>query len=345
MAIAVDAMGGDHAPEAPVRGALRAGDIPGMPLLLVGRKEEVAPLLARAGSGAAPAGGVEVVDAPDRIAMDEHPVEAVRRKPGASLVVAARLLREGRADALVSAGNTGAVLAASLLHVGRLPGVERPALAVVLPLFEGPLVLIDAGANVDCRPGHLLQFGLLGSAFARVLLGIARPRVGLLNIGEEPTKGNEAAQEAHRLMAERVQGFVGNVEGKDLFAGACDVAVCDGFVGNVLLKSMEGFASALLQQIRRAALASPAGRLGGLLLRPALSGLRERLDYRSHGGAFLVGVRGVVVVAHGRSDERAMESAVRLAARGVREGLVPALQAAVAELGRGERADGVGQRP
>ncbi len=345
MAIAVDLMGGDHAPHAPLRGALEARSGVAMPLLLVGPRDRMQSLLDASPADAAGAAPVELVDAPEQIGMDEHPVEAVRRKPGASLVVAARLLREGRASALVSAGNTGAVLAASLLHVGRLRGVERPALAVVLPLFGGPVVLIDAGANVDCRPSHLLQFGMLGGAFARVLLGIERPRVGLLNIGEEPTKGNEAAQQAHRLMAERVEGFVGNVEGKDVFAGACDVVVCDGFVGNVLLKSIEGFASSLLGAIRQQALETVRGRLGGLLLKPALRRLRDRLDYRTYGGAFLVGVRGVVVVAHGRSDERAMANAVRMAARGVQEGLVAALESAAAELSKGERADGIGQRP
>lgn len=345
MAIAVDLLGGDHAPEAPLRGALDARSGMAVPLLLVGPRDPVRSLLDATPGEASGGAPVQFVEASDRIGMEEHPVEAVRKKRDASLVVAARLLKEGRASALVSAGNTGAVLAASLLHVGRLPGVERPALAVVLPLFEGPVVLIDAGANVDCRPSHLLQFGVLGRAFARVLLGIQRPRVGLLNIGEEPSKGNEAAQQAHGLMAGRIDGFVGNVEGKDVFAGACDVVVCDGFVGNVLLKSMEGFASSLLGAIRQAALQTVRGRLGGLLLKPALGGLRDRLDYRTYGGAFLVGVRGVVVVAHGRSDERAMSNAVRMAARGVQDGLVAALEAAVAELSKGERADGIGQRP
>lgn len=342
MAIAVDAMGGDHAPQAPVLGALQAGPELDEPVLLVGSREAVSPLLESHRAGRSGAGQFELVEAAEQIGMEEHPVEAVRKKRDASLVVAARLVKEGRASALVSAGNTGAVLAASLVHIGRLAGVERPALAVVLPLFSGPAVLIDAGANVDCRPSHLLQFGVLGSAFARTVLGIERPRVGLLNIGEEPTKGNEVAQEAHGLMARRMEGFVGNVEGKDVFAGACDVVVCDGFVGNVLLKALEGFASALMGEIRRAALGSVRGRLGGLLLKPALAGLRERLDYRSYGGAFLVGVKGVVVVAHGRSDPHAMANAVRLAARGVRERLVAVMEAAVAAISKGERPDGDG---
>lgn len=340
MAVAVDAMGGDYAPGAPVLGALRAAASLDMPLLLVGRGERVREVLASRGPQRAAV--VEVVEAPETIGMEEHPVEAVRHKRNASLVVAARLVKEGRASAMVSAGNTGAVLAASLMHLGRLPGVERPGIAVVLPLFSGPVVLIDAGANVDCRPGHLLRFGLLGGAFARAVLGVERPRVGLLNVGEEPTKGNEAAREAHRLMAEGLPGFVGNVEGKDIFAGACDVVVCDGFVGNVLLKAVEGFASALMGEIRSAAVRTLRGRLGGLLLKPALAALRERLDYRSHGGAFLVGVRGVVVVAHGRSDARAMENAVRLAARGVRQQVVAAMEAAVAQGSEGEQARGDG---
>ncbi|MEW6046462.1 MAG: phosphate acyltransferase PlsX [Bacillota bacterium] len=335
MAIAVDAMGGDHAPQAPVRGTLAAAGSVDVPVMLVGSPDAVQSLIGERPGGGASA-TVRVVPASEQIGMDEHPVEAVRKKRDASLVVAARLVKEGQADALVSAGSTGAVVAASLFHIGRIEGVERPALAIVLPLFSGPVVLIDGGANVDCRPSHLLQFGVLGQAFARAVLGIEKPRVGLINIGEEPTKGNEAAQEAHRLMAAKLAPFAGNVEGKDVFAGACDVAVCDGFVGNVLLKAVEGFASALMGELRRLALTSARGRLGGLLLKPALRGLRDRLDYRSYGGAFLVGVKGVVVVAHGRSDEKAMENAVRLAARGVKQQVVAAMRSAIEEVYRGE---------
>ncbi|WP_324717689.1 phosphate acyltransferase PlsX [Carboxydochorda subterranea] len=329
MALVVDAMGGDDAPRSPVRGALQAAaDVPG-PIELVGLPTAIEPLLQGAASGER----IRVVAATEQIGMDEHPVEAVRKKRDASLVVAARRVKElGAEGALVSAGSTGAVLAASLLHIGRIPGVERPAIAIVLPLFTGPVVLLDGGANVDCRPSHLVQFGVLGRVFARVVLGIPEARVGLLNIGEEETKGNELTIAVHPLMRRHVPGFVGNVEGKDVFAGACDVVVCDGFVGNVLLKSIEGFAAALLGEIKRAAAASVKGKLGGWLLKGALSSLRARLDYRSYGGAFLIGVRGVVVVAHGRSDEVAMANAVRLAHRGVRGDLVASIGEAIQRL-------------
>ena len=324
-------MGGDLAPQATVMGAHAASpDVDGT-ICLVG-DEQALHRTARQAGISLDGGPLEVVAADEVLGMDEPPVEAVRRKPRSSLVVAARLVAEGKADALVSAGSTGAVAAASVLHIGRLPGVERAAIALVLPLFGGPVVLIDGGANVDCRPQHLLQFGVLGTAFARCVVGIASPRVGLLNVGEEPIKGNAAAVEAHRLMAGRLEGFVGNVEGRHLFTGACDVAVCDGFVGNVLLKALEGFSGALLQALRQSAGASLRGRLGGLLLRPALRQLRDRFDYRRYGGSFLVGLRGLVVVAHGRSDAVAIASALRVAARGVRQGVVEAMGQAVAQV-------------
>lgn len=331
MRIALDAMGGDRAPLATVRGALLAAPQLQARIALVGDVARLREVAGGQGERLEQA-GLELVEAPQSLAMDEHPVEAVRRKPRSSLVVAARLVGQGEADALVSAGNTGAVVAASVLHIGRLPGVERAAIAVVLPLPSGPVVLVDAGANVDCRPQHLLQFGVLGAAFARGVLGVEPVRVGLLNVGEEPIKGNEAAVQAHRLMRERLAGFVGNVEGRDLFTGACDVAVCDGFVGNVLLKALEGFSQALLDALRRTAMGSLRGRIGGLLLRPALRALRERLDYRTYGGSFLLGLRRLVVVAHGRSDAVAIASALKTAARGVRDGVVQAMEAAVGQL-------------
>ena len=324
-------MGGDLAPQATVLGALSAAPELQGRIALVGDVARLREAASRHGAELEQA-GLELVAAEETLSMEEPPVEAVRRKPRSSLVVAARLVGEGQADALGSAGNTGAVLAASVLHIGRLPGVERPAIALVLPLLSGPVVLIDAGANVDCRPQHLLQFGLLGGAFARSVLGVSKPRVGLVNVGEEPTKGNEAAVEAHRLMKERLEGFVGNVEGRDLFTGACDVAVCDGFVGNVLLKALEGFSDALLQALRRAASGSLRGRLGGLMLSPSLRRLRDRFDYRSYGGSFLVGLRRLVVVAHGRSDAMAIASALKTAARGVQGQVVQAMAAAVGQL-------------
>jgi glycerol-3-phosphate acyltransferase PlsX len=309
--VAVDAMGGDRAPDEVVAGAADA------------RSASLEPLLV--GPAGIETHGLELVPATDVIAMDEKPAEAVRGKPESSLVRAVRAVAEGDADAVVSAGNTGAMLAASLLELRRLPGVMRPAIAVPIPTERGPSVLLDSGANADARPEHLLQFAHMGSIFATEVLGIDRPEVRLLSIGEEPEKGNQLTLEAHGLLAESDLRFAGNVESRDLLAGAADVVVCDGFTGNVALKLLEGTIRTVLDALRREIEATGRGKLGGLLIRPAARRLRDRLDPDTYGGAYLLGLRGLVVIAHGSSGRVAIANAIRLAARGVEHDVVARL--------------------
>ena len=310
-AIAVDAMGGDRAPAEIVAGALDAA-ADGVEVVLFG-----APRI--------DTGGLELVETSDVIEMHEKPAEAVRAKPDSSLVAACRSVGAGNAAAVVSAGNTGAMLAASLLEIRRLRGVMRPAIAVVIPSAKGPSVLIDAGANAESRPEHLLQFATMGAIFAEEILEIAEPDVGLLSIGEEAAKGNQATREAHRLLAESDLRFAGNVEGRWLLEGAAAVVVTDGFTGNVSLKLLEGTILSVFDGLRAEIERTPRGRLGGLLIRPAARRLRARLDPELHGGAYLLGLRGLVVIAHGNSSRVAIANAIRLAARGVEHGVVEKL--------------------
>jgi glycerol-3-phosphate acyltransferase PlsX len=259
--------------------------------------------------------------------MDEKPTEAVRAKPDSSLVVACRAVEEGSADAVVSPGNTGAMLAASLLYIRRLRGVLRPAIAVVLPARLGPNVLIDAGANADARAEHLLQFAHMGAILSGDVLGVSNPRVRLLSIGEEPEKGNQLTLEAHELIAAAsALDFGGNTEGRYLLSGGEEVIVTDGFTGNVALKLLEGTIKTILEALRREIDATPRSKLGGLLIRPAARRLRTRLDPDTYGGAYLLGLRGVAVIAHGNSSARAIANAVRLAARGVEHDVVGLLE-------------------
>jgi len=310
--IAVDAMGGDRAPDEVIAGALEAAS------------EQIKPILF--GPAGLDTGGLELVEAPQTIGMHEKPAEAVRAKPESSLVAACRAVGVGRADAVVSAGNTGAMLAACLLELRRVPGVQRPGIAVFIPTQRGPSVLIDSGANADAKPEHLLQFAHMGTVFSREILDVERPEVRLLSIGEEPEKGNQLTLEAHRLLAESDLNFGGNTESRDLLSGAADVVVCDGFTGNICLKLMEGTIKAVLDALRAEITASRRGKLGGLLIRPAARSLRQRLDPDTYGGAYLLGLRGLAVIAHGNSSRRAIANAIRLAARGVERDVVKRLQ-------------------
>jgi glycerol-3-phosphate acyltransferase PlsX len=310
--IAVDALGGDRAPDEVVAGALEAAS------------ETVEPILF--GPKGLDTGGLELVETTQSLAMDEKPADAVRAKPDSSLVAACRAVGEKRADAVVSAGNTGAMLAACFLELRRLPGVARPAIAVVIPAEHGPSVLIDSGANADARPEHLLQFAHMGSVFAQEVLDVANPGVRLLSIGEEPEKGNQLTLEAHELLsAADGLDFRGNTESRDLLRGAADVVVCDGFTGNIALKLMEGTIKAVLDALREEIVATRRGRVGGLLVRPAARGLRGRLDPDTYGGAYLLGLRGLAVIAHGNSSRTAIANAIRLAARGVEHDVVATL--------------------
>ena len=304
--VAVDVMGGDNAPAEIVQGALRAAD-EGIAVSLVGRREQIDPLL-----GGAP---VEVVDAREVVEMHEHPANAVRGKRDSSIVRAAELVAAGKAGALVSAGNSGATLAAALFALKRIAGVARPAIGASLPSESGQTFVLDVGANTDCKPEWLAQFALMGHVYAREMLGIDAPRVALLSNGEESEKGSELVQAAHTLIAALPVQFTGNVEGKDIFRGACDVVVTDGFTGNIALKVAEGVGEFLFASISREARTSLGGKLGGALLKPKLRPLRDRVDYRKTGGALLLGVAGEVVIAHGRSDAEATLNAIRVAAR------------------------------
>jgi len=336
MRIAIDAMGGDQAPGSIIAGALVAARHLQCGLLLVGARAVVDRELGKHPG----AGGldVQVLDAPDRIAMDEPAAAALRRKPGASIRVAAEAVRDGRAAALFSAGHTGASVMAAHAAFGRLPGVERPALATIIPTRRSPAVLLDSGATVECRPQHLVQFAVMGSAYARIALGCAVPRVGLLSVGEEESKGNDLTREAHQLLKSARVHFVGNVEGPDVFDGHADVIVCDGFTGNVALKISEGLVEAVEALLHEELSATFGTRVGYLLSRQAFRRFRKRVDYTEYGGAPLVGVNGLCIVGHGRSSAKAVRNAVAMAARFVADGLVPRLAQDVAGSAANSRA-------
>jgi glycerol-3-phosphate acyltransferase PlsX len=329
--LTLDAEGGDNAPGEIVAGALLAASAD-LHILLVGRPEIVEPLL---GSSDHPY--IEVVPSKSVITFHDEPAGAVKSMTDSSLVVGARTVAEGRSQGFVSAGNTGAMTAAGLLVVKRLRGIRRPAIITHLPGMDGPVLLLDAGANADCRPEHLLEFGVLGSAYARTVLGLASPKVGLLNIGEEESKGSELARAAYELLAHSGLNFVGNVEGRDLLNNNADVVVTDGFTGNVALKLLEGCASSLFSRVRTAARSSLRAKIGGLLLKPALRGMRAALDPEAVGGACLLGVRGLVVICHGNSTRRAISNALLFGADALRKGIIPAV---VAELEKVEAATG-----
>jgi phosphate acyltransferase len=316
--IALDAQGADLGPATVAEGARRTG----LPVTLFGPAAEL-----RAG------GAIRVVDSPRAIAGGDEPVRAVRADPEASIVRAAAAVAAGTADALVSAGPTGAALAASVLHVKRLKGVHRPAIAVLLPLPGSPTLLLDAGANTAVRPEHLVQFAYLGAAFMEAVHGVERPRVGLLSVGEESGKGTPEVIEAHDRLAAGSLDFRGNVEGTDLPAGACDVVVTDGFTGNVALKAMEGTARMVVGAIRDAVRSGRISSLGGFLIRGRVGRLRSRLDPNQVGGAMLLGLRGVVVIAHGRSTADGVAQAVRLARHAVDERMIERTRAALETAG------------
>jgi glycerol-3-phosphate acyltransferase PlsX len=316
--VALDGMGGDDAPDVVVEGAVAAVGELDVRILLVGVPGRLQPLLERHGSPA----GIEVVPAADVVGMDEHAVQSVRQKPDSSVVVGINLVRDGRAEAFVSAGNTGAVMAAGLFGLKRLAGVERPALAAVFPTTRGMSLVLDVGANADCRAEHLAQFGLMGSVYGEHVLGIPAPSVALLSIGEEASKGNALVQQAQERLRGLPIKFVGNVEGRGIPTGEADVVVCDGFVGNVVLKLAEGMAAAVTGLIREEISRSWVSKLAALGVRPAFRRVRQRMDYAEYGGAPLLGLKGVCIVAHGRSNALAIKNAIRVAARSAEQGLV-----------------------
>ena len=313
MRIAVDAMGGDHAPARPVEGALAAARNLGLGVDLVGRSDLIDAELQRHPDASSL--DVRVIDAPEVIGMAESPAKELRRKPRASIRVAADHVAAGKASALFSAGHTGASVVAAHAAFGMLPGVDRPALAPTVPTKHGAAVLRDAGATVACRPGHLLQFAHMGAMYARVGLGIDRPRVGLLSIGEEETKGNELTRDAHQLLKASTLTFVGNVEARGIFSGDADVVVCDGFTGNVALKLSEGLVEMVEDLLGEELQSTFSSQVGYLLSRRAFRRFRKRVDYSEFGGAPLLGVAGLCIVGHGRSSVKAVRNAVAMASR------------------------------
>jgi glycerol-3-phosphate acyltransferase PlsX len=311
--VVVDAMGSDHAPHAEIDGALAAARDFGITVILVGQPEKVEPELRRCRWRGQGDRGIEFVEAAEVIGMDEPVATAVRRKKKSSLRVGTRLVTEGKADGFVSAGNTGAVMVTAKMVIGMLPGVDRPALAALIPTKSSkPTLLLDVGANAECKALHLAQFAIMGDAYSRAVLGTLKPTVGLMSIGEEEAKGNDLTKEAFPLLRDLGSlNFVGNVEGRDVFTGAVDVIVTDGFTGNVMLKLSEGLTDAMLSMIKRELTASTITKAGAMLARPAFRNIKKRLDYSEYGGAPLLGVRQIVVIGHGSSNARAIRNAVR----------------------------------
>ncbi|MCA1632806.1 MAG: phosphate acyltransferase PlsX [Acidobacteria bacterium] len=331
--VVVDAMGSDRAPHPEIDGALAAARDFRVGVILVGQPERVEPELRRCGWRRQGDKGVEFVAAEEVIGMDEPVATAVRRKRRSSLRVGARLVADGRADGFVSAGNTGAAMATAKMVVGMLPGVDRPALAALVPTKSGrPTLLLDVGANSECKAHHMAQFAIMGDAYSRAVLGTLKPSVGLMSIGEEEAKGNDLTKEAFPLLRDlKSLNFVGNVEGRDVFLGSVDVIVTDGFTGNVMLKLSEGLQDAVLSLIKRELSASAITKAGAMLARPAFKNLKKRLDYAEYGGAPLLGVRKIVVVCHGSSNARAIRNAVRNVKEFSEHGAIGRIERGIAE--------------
>jgi glycerol-3-phosphate acyltransferase PlsX len=338
MKIAVDAMGGDHGPAVVVEGAVAAVREFGASVILVGDRAAVESELGRLGALSL---GLEVRHASEVVGMAESPSLALRRKRDSSLRVAAELVRDGKAAAFISAGNTGAAMAISMFVIGVLRGIDRPAIAAVLPSLRGFTVLIDAGANVTPKPWHLFQFAIMGHVYARDILGLERPRVGLLSVGEEEGKGNDLTREAYDLLKESRLHFIGNIEGRDVYNGQCDVIVTDGFTGNVALKISESLAEMVGAMIKEELTRDLRSKLGATLAVPAFDRFRKRVDYTEMGGAPLLGIDGAAIICHGASPVRAIKNAVRVAAEWAKAGLNEHIKAALeAEIARGGREGG-----
>ena len=320
MRIALDAMGGDRAPVGIVDGAYEAANEASgrIEVVLVGKREVIERYVAERRLHAP---NCEIVDAPETVEMSESPATAIRRKRNSSIQVAMNLHREGNVQAVVSAGNTGAVVASSLLSLGRIPGIERPAIAIYVPARDGGTVLLDGGANSDCDPTNLLQFAFMGSVYAETFLGKREPRIGLLSIGEERSKGNELTRAAYGLLEKGGLNFVGNVEGRDVFAGKVDVVVTDGFVGNVVLKFTESIIYYITTLISDEVGKHAFAKLGAAMMKPVFRGIKRKLDYAEYGGAPLLGVGGVVIISHGKSSSRAIKNAILAAERCVAGGV------------------------
>jgi len=329
MRIAVDAMGGDHAPQVNVDGAIAAAREFGIATLLVGKSAELTRLLRDSGYTGSE---IEILDAAEVVEMDEHPVAALRKKRNSSIRVAANCVRDGRAAGLVSAGHTGAAMVAAKLFIGTIEGVDRPALATVLPNLTGHCLLLDVGANPEAKTQHFKEFAVMGSIYAQLVFGKPSPSIGLMSIGEEDTKGSDRSKEAFKTLKETGLNFIGNVEGRDVFNGRVDVIVTDGFTGNVILKVSESLSEMVEQLLREEIKRTLKASVGFLLSRDAFRRFKTRLDYSEYGGAPLLGVKGCVIICHGRSSAKAVKNAIRLAAEFSRQSLAQKIQASIAEL-------------
>jgi glycerol-3-phosphate acyltransferase PlsX len=311
MRIALDAMGGDYAPAVNIEGAIESvSDFEDIDVILVGEESSIRREL---DSKRYPPDRISIKHASQVVRMDESPSAAIRKKKDSSIRRALELVKSGQADAFVSAGHSGVVMATALLLLGVSNYVDRPAIAAIMPTLKSPLVLIDAGANLHCKPENLLQFALMGSTYCRIILGRSEPKVALISTGEEDTKGNELTKETFKLLKEADINFTGNVDGKDIFTGNADVIVCDGFTGNVVLKTSEGLADALIRMIKREVVNLTAGRIGYLLIKPALKNFKKKTDYDEYGGAPLLGINGTCIISHGRSTAKAIKNAIRVA--------------------------------
>ncbi|MGE7767678.1 phosphate acyltransferase PlsX [Peribacillus sp. NPDC096540] len=321
MKITIDAMGGDNAPKAQVLGAMKAVEaFSDVEITLVGNKAEISPHLTEHNR-------ISVIHTEEKILSTDEPVRAVRRKKGASMVLAAQQVADGEADACISSGNTGALMAAGLFVVGRIEGIERPALAPTLPTIDGKgFVLLDVGANSDAKPEHLLQFAIMGSVYAQKVRGIEKPRVGLLNIGTEEKKGNELTKHAFALLQQSSEiSFIGNVEARDLLNGPADVVVTDGFTGNMVLKTLEGTAMSVFKMVKTALMSNLKSKIAAALVKPELKGIKNQMDYSEYGGAGLFGLKAPVIKAHGSSDANAIYNAIRQTRDMVSHDVIPTI--------------------
>jgi glycerol-3-phosphate acyltransferase PlsX len=311
MKVALDAMGGDFAPEVTIAGAVEAVNEYDIEVILVGDRQQLTESL---DGKRHPSHKISIVHTSEVVAMNESPAIALRKKKNSSIRVAIELVKSNLADAAVSAGNSGVAMATSLFILGKLPNVDRPAIATIMPSLTGFFVLIDAGANVDCKPENLMQFALMGNAYYKALFDVPDPLVSLLSIGEEDTKGNELTKETFKLLKQSGINFTGNMEGKDIFSGNADVIVCDGFIGNIVLKVSEGLAETIIKMLKREIINATTGKLGYLMIKPAIRNFRKRTDYSEYGGAPLLGINGTCIISHGRSSSKAIKNAIRVSA-------------------------------
>jgi len=326
MKIIVDAMGGDYAPEVVIDGAIAAVKEYGIELILVGDEAKVNGLLKKSKFNS---GLLSVYPSQEVIGMNESAAASFRRKRNSSIVLGLKLVKDGLGDAFFSAGNTGAAVCAATLTLGMLPGIERPGIGTVMPTLKGISFIIDVGANIDPKPDHLLQFGIMADIYTREILNKPNPTVGLLNVGEEESKGTDFVKETHELLSQSRLNFIGNVEGKHLFSGDCDIIICDGFVGNVALKVSESLAEAMQKFLKKHILSHPLGILGALLLKGSFKKFKKEIDYSEYGGAPLLGVNGVVIIGHGRSNAKAIKNAIRVAKKEVEHKFNEKIQEAI----------------